>query len=290
MSLNSRLSTAKNNRSPYEAYNGKVSKATADFIVDGHLLREAEYGQVAVQQVMHVVAEKDPNLLSKVEDLNELISQADAIWDKEDTLTTDEEQTSYDAESLLLELHNKCVEKVLQNATDNSKSCTMTATGESNDSKMPATKKRKATRSGTPEQSERNKRQSRPPKKFSATEDTPDRKIIRDEMREAQVKQAEKVNRRRAKLSKDRKDPLEVGDICTVSTAGVKKEPFKYLHVMITSVDSDKNTVQYCFACKDGTLNVKFGRNDLMHRKKIHKRYTINRSGCTSIQRNHYHT
>jgi len=93
MSLNLRLSTAKNNRSPYEAYYGKVSKATADFIVDGHLLREAEtkYGQVVVQQVMHEVAEKDPNLLIKVEDLNELISQADAIWDKEDTLTNDEE-------------------------------------------------------------------------------------------------------------------------------------------------------------------------------------------------------
>jgi hypothetical protein len=57
------------------------------------LLREAEtkYGQVVVQQVMHEVAEKDPNLLIKVEDLNELISQADAIWDKEDTLTNDEE-------------------------------------------------------------------------------------------------------------------------------------------------------------------------------------------------------
>jgi hypothetical protein len=177
-----------------------------------------------------------------------------------------------------------------QNATDNSKSCTTTATGESNDSKMPTTKKRKATSSGTPEQSEHNKRQARPPKKFSATEDSPDRKIIRDKMREAQVKQAEKVNRRRVKLSKDRKDPLEVGDICTVSTAGVKKAPFKYLPVMITSVDSDKNTVQYCVGCKDGTLNVKFGRNDLMHRKKYTNDILQINLGCTSIQRNHYHT
>jgi hypothetical protein len=45
---------------------------------------------------MHEVAEKDPNLLIKVEDLNELISQADAKWDEENTLTTDKERTSYD--------------------------------------------------------------------------------------------------------------------------------------------------------------------------------------------------
>jgi hypothetical protein len=57
------------------------------------------------------------------------------------------------------------------------------------------------------------------------TEDSPTRKKMRKEVKDAKVKQAEKVKRlRRTKASKyRRKDPLEVGDICTVLTQGLKK-------------------------------------------------------------------
>ena len=50
------------------------------------------------------------------------------------------------------------------------------------------------------------------------------------------VKQAEKANRlRRTKAVKySRKDPLEVGDICTVSTQGLKKIYVPHLPVFVT--------------------------------------------------------
>ena len=59
-----------------------------------------------------------------------------------------------------------------------------------------------------------------PSKEFSMTEDSPDRKRLRAEVKEAKMKQADKVNKLRMKkgLKHERKDPLDVGDICTVST------------------------------------------------------------------------
>jgi hypothetical protein len=79
------------------------------------------------------------------------------------------------------------------------------------------------------------------------TEDSPCRKRIRSEVRDAKIKQAEKVNRLQSKkvLKHDRKDPLEVGDICTVSTQGLKKVYFPYLPVIITTVSNKGETKRY---------------------------------------------
>jgi hypothetical protein len=61
-----------------------------------------------------------------------------------------------------------------------------------------------------------------PSRGISMTEDSPIWKKMRKAVKDAKVKQAEKVNRlRRTKGTKhSRKDLLEVGDICTVSTQG----------------------------------------------------------------------
>jgi hypothetical protein len=61
VSINSRPSIAKSNRSPYKAYYGKVCKVAADYILDGQLLKESqtEYGLAAVHNIMEAVAKKD---------------------------------------------------------------------------------------------------------------------------------------------------------------------------------------------------------------------------------------
>jgi hypothetical protein len=52
------------------------------------------------------------------------------------------------------------------------------------------------------------------------TEDSPTQKQRRKEVKDAKVKQSEKVNRLRRKKASNhsRKDPLEIGDICTSLT------------------------------------------------------------------------
>jgi hypothetical protein len=68
-------------------------------------------------------------------------------------------------------------------------------------------------------------KQKVPRKKLSMTEDSPCQKRIRLEVKEAKLKQAKKVNAlRRKKFGKlQQKGILALGDICTVSTQGLKK-------------------------------------------------------------------
>jgi hypothetical protein len=121
-----------------------------------------------------------------------------------------------------------------------------TTTPERNDGE-----KRKGEQSGGAEEFGKHEtRTIRPKRNVSRSEDTSDHKLIRQEIKEAQIKQAEQVNIGRAKFSKDRKDPLEVGDICTVSTSYVKKAPIKYLPVMVTLISEKNKTIRYCVACK----------------------------------------
>ncbi len=268
-SINSRPSRAKSNRSPYEAYYGKVCKVSADDILDGQLLKESqtEYGLAAVHSVMETVAKRDPSRLIKVELLNDIIKQADQLFIYEDGLSSIEKEV-YDADAKIKEITDKFVQQFF--STTATEECTTTPectmTPEQNDGK-----KRKGEQSGGAEEFGKHEtRTVRPKRNVSRSEDTPDHKQIRQKIKEAQIKQAEKVNIGRAKFSKDRKDPLEVGDICTVSTSYVKKAPIKYLPVMVTWISEKNKTIKYCVACQEGHLQGNYGRNELMH----HRKYT----------------
>jgi len=111
-----------------------------------------------------------------------------------------------------------------------------------------------------------------PAKHLSLTEDSPSRKKIRLEVKEAKLKQAKKVNElRRKKAGKlKRKENLEIGDICTVSTQGLKKIYFPYLPVMITAVSNKGDCRVYSVASKHGYIRGTFMRDNLQH----HKNYT----------------
>jgi hypothetical protein len=168
----------------------------------------------------------------------------------------------YDADAKIKEITDKFVQQFFSmTATEE---CTMTP--ERNDGK-----KKKGEQSGGAEEFGKHEtRTVRPKRNISRSEDTPDRKLIRQEIKETQIKKAEQVNIGRAKFSKDRKDPLEVGDIGTISTSYVKKAPIKYLPVMVTSIIEKNQTIKYCMACKEGHLQGNYGRNELMH----HRKYT----------------
>jgi hypothetical protein len=272
-SINSRPSRAKSNRSPYEAYYGKLCKVSADYFLHGQLMKESqtEYGLAAVHNVMETVAKRDPSRLIEVELLNDVIKQADQVFIYEDGLSSIEKE-SYDADAKIKEITDNLVQHIFSTTATEECSTTPKRTMTPECATTPERsdgKKRKGEQSGGPEEFGKHEtRTVRPKRNVSRSEDTPDRKVIRQEIKEAQIKQAGQVNLGRAKLSKDRKDPLEVGDICTVSTTYVKKAPIKYLPVMVTSISERNKTIKYCVACKEGHLQGNYGRNELMHRRK----------------------
>jgi hypothetical protein len=177
-SINSRPSRAKSNRSPYEAYYGKVCKVSADYILDSQLLKESqmEYRLAAVHSVMETVAKRDPSRLIEVELLNDVIKQADQVFIYEDGLSSIEKE-SYDADAKIKEITDKFVQQFFSmTATEE---CTMTPEG--NDGK-----KKKGEQSGGAEEFGKHEtRTVRPKRNVSRSEDTPDHKQIRQKIKEA---------------------------------------------------------------------------------------------------------
>jgi hypothetical protein len=88
-------------------------------------------------------------------------------------------------------------------------------------------------------------------------------------VKEEKLKQAKKVHElRRKKAGKLKwKEILEIGDICTVSTQGLKKIYFPYLPVMITAVNNKGDLKVYIMASKHGYIRGTFIRDDLNHHK-----------------------
>ena len=58
---------------------------------------------------------------------------------------------------------------------------------------------------------------------------------------------------------------MEVGDVCTMSTQGLKKVYFKHLPVIITTRTSKEEALRYTVATKQGHIRGTFGRKDLQY-------------------------
>lgn len=102
------------------------------------------------------------------------------------------------------------------------------------------------------------------------------------------MKQAEKMNRLRSKkgLQHERRDPLEVGDICTVSMQGLKKVYFPYLPVIITTVTNKEEIKRYSVATKQGHIRGTYGRKDLQYRKNYNGKilgFNVDKPGFKKI-------
>ncbi len=76
--------------------------------------------------------------------------------------------------------------------------------------------------------------------KKNKTEDSPDRKEIRERVVKAKEKQAKYLNNLRKKSAGKQKKVHQVDDICTLTIEGNIKSVFKHLPVMITMVIEQK--------------------------------------------------
>jgi hypothetical protein len=83
--INQRPSRSKDNRSPYEVYYSKRSLNRAEYVLDPNLLKQAtsEYALTAMNQVLHLVSERDQSIQVSMGTLTELIVDADGIFDDE---------------------------------------------------------------------------------------------------------------------------------------------------------------------------------------------------------------
>ena len=88
---------------------------------------------------------------------------------------------------------------------------------------------------------------------------------------ESKKKQAVKVNKMRKKKAnaEELKDPLEIGDICTISTDDLKKKYFPYLPVVITGIVKGHHTNKYSVAARHGYIKGYFDRQDLKYREQL---------------------
>jgi hypothetical protein len=86
--INTRPTDNKATRSAYEIYNGKQTAATASYRLDSELLKIVwtEYGLKAVEDLMNVVGLKDQNALITLEEVQDLIRDADAVYDNDTRL------------------------------------------------------------------------------------------------------------------------------------------------------------------------------------------------------------
>ncbi len=111
--------------SAYEIYYGKQTIATSSYILDIDLLKQAttEYGLSAVEQVMELVAHKGGNILITIDEVHDLMQQADNLYEVEAQLLNEakkknnyEEYDEFNAEDQLQQLINFTADKVVNRA------------------------------------------------------------------------------------------------------------------------------------------------------------------------------
>ncbi len=68
--------------SAYETYHGKQTAATVSYVLDSELLKKprTQYGLTAVEDLMNLCL-KDPNVLIIIEEVHDLIREADEVYD-----------------------------------------------------------------------------------------------------------------------------------------------------------------------------------------------------------------
>ncbi len=123
--INTRPTDNKATSSAYEIYYGKQTAATASYILDSELLKQAktENGLAAVEQVMDLVAHKDGNILITIDEVHELMQEADKLYEVEANLLKEakkkndyEEYDEFNAEEQLQQLINFTTDKVVGRA------------------------------------------------------------------------------------------------------------------------------------------------------------------------------
>jgi hypothetical protein len=168
--INNRPSRSKDNKSPYEVYYGKKSYTAPSYILENSLLSQAtsEYAVLVTLQLMDDIAKINSSMQIDVNMLGRIMKEADDIYDFAETLTRADED-SYDVDEEL----QKVVDKSLREIFDE-------------DTIVAAQSRAEA--QGTPEKKSSRSRDTK------TTNDSPGRKRVREGVKEAKLKQANRVN------------------------------------------------------------------------------------------------
>jgi hypothetical protein len=173
----------------------------------------------AAELLLNKVAEVDKDIMVEVDEVKQAIQGGDEIHEQEVKLKVmtrksncndDYEMFSADdlIEKLVIELVKEATDRYYSDESNKKPSSTMKG------------KRKRGASSSVP------------------MEDSPNRKKIRMQVMESKKKQAVKVNKMRKKKAnaEEFKDPLEIGDIGTISTDDLKSKYFPYLPVLITGI------------------------------------------------------
>jgi hypothetical protein len=219
-SINSRPGENIVQKSPYEIYYGKEAQSIS-YMLDSDILKHAktEYGLTTAELLLNKVAEVDKDIMVEVEEIQRAIQGGDEAHEQEVKLKILAKRTNYYdgydsfsaddlVEKLVIELVKEVTNRHYSDESNKKPSGTMKG------------KRKREASSSLP------------------MEDSPNRKKIRMQVMESKKKEAVKVNTMRKKKvnAEQFKDPLEIGDIGTISTDDLKSKYFPYLPVLITGI------------------------------------------------------
>ena len=257
--LNNRPSQSKDKKSPYEIYYGKKSYGAPSYILDNNLLSVAksEYSVLVVLQIMEDVAKVNKCMDVEMDLLKRIIEEADDVYEFAESMGREDEE-SYDVDAELQKVVDKYTNEILVTGKKkqfNTEECKKL------DNQTPIPK--------TPESITRRSTRSSDRK---SSNDSPGRGRIREGVKEAKIKQANRVNDLRDRKSKGKvKTPLEAEDICTISIPKTIKSAVKNLPVMVTEVAYKRQGVRYKVCSRHGHLAGTFSRSEVAHRKNYTK-------------------
>jgi hypothetical protein len=177
---------------------GKINVPQSTYVLDDKILGlvTTEYAIQAVELIINLVSESDVSTQSPVQMLQEIIQKADTLY---------ETVVAMDEEGLEQEAFDFNVGEIIKILVESYASLLL---GDMRPSSIEVMAN-SALKSDVTEK--------HPKRAVSTSDDTPTRKKIREDIYNAKVKQAERVNNAiMRKIEGVKKDPLKVNDICTL--------------------------------------------------------------------------
>jgi len=255
--INSRPSRSKDKKSPYEINYGKKSYGAPSYLLDNNLLSiaKSEYSVLVVLQIMEDVGKVNKSVEVEMDLLKKVIEEADDVYEFAETMSR-EDKEHYDVDAELQKIVEKYTNILL--VKGRKQEC-IEGERKKLDNITPAPK--------TPD----SKRSTRSSDKKS-TNDSPGRGRMREGVKEAKVKQANRVNDLRARKGQGKvKSPLESEDICTISIPKTIKSTVRNLPVLVTDVVHKREGIRYKVCSRHGNLTGTFSRSELAYRKNYTK-------------------
>jgi hypothetical protein len=276
--LNKRPSRQKANRSAYEIYYGKQGISSTSYILSNEIINAAksEFGLLSLHELMEMVGKKNPHATIKVQDLMDIVQEADNLYDKEENnVVGDEESDGYEKLKELVKEYTDMIctrEDNTPETIDTTSNHTATPIGRrSNAHNNNKTSSTPSPKSSSPKRTQRGATATQnettnstelkqSTQKRKRDDDSPGRKEIRQSVLNAKIKTAVAVNEsRRKKAANIKVKELEINDVCTLKLDSNIKCTFRNLPVLVTEVIRSKGmNHKYKIASKHGFIKGTF--------------------------------